>query len=532
MGKKIFGYSALFIAITVVMGNIFSASESGPTASLTEANKATLKEDYLAVKTSGISVLDNFFDVAHGYTHFLETEEGAEYALSSSVPFVVDDAGNTIIFKNREAGHVTFADAAGLINFDAQADFIAEVHQDGGLIGEVDLLPPHSVTGMLTPSKNHFGATHYFKDVNHTITAKNYENRTDGEFDTIPVALLRFGELSLERNVTYSKPYSELKTSLHNWNGVNLGFRVTKNSGVNIQESPDFVDFSVESLALSSDFNAETLDYTFESTLNNVVVLTEEESWFSEEIERTHLQLPVVDSTMTIKKESGEGVVEYSGHVSDFVLNYNGKKGSFGKFSVAQTTTGMNVDELQAYYAFLGTSLRAGIEEELFGEVSETLRLEVAELVKRMMSEKFVSDFSMVSTLENGNSASMKGVMDLNENYAAVALDDMADFGALLEAVNSMHIEISVPKAYIVDQVFTAQTLFDEDFENKDPAAARKEIDEGITMGYMFMAMMLPQDYKLYDAAKEIFSVVIDYDGTVFTINGVALDLDEVTRLF
>ena len=313
---------------------------------------------------------------------------------------------------------------------------------------------------------------------------------------------------------------------------MNLGFRVTKNSGVNIQESPDFVDFSVESLALSSDFNADTLDYTFESTLNNVVVLTEEESWFSEEIERTHLQLPVVDSTMTIKKESGEGVVEYSGHVSDFVLNYNGKKGSFGKFSVAQTTTGMNVDELQAYYAFLGTSLRAGIEEELFGEVSETLRLEVAELVKRMMNEKFVSDFSMVSTLENGNSASMKGVMDLNENYAAVALDDMTDFGALLEAVNSMHIEISVPKAYIVDQVFTAQTLFDEDFENKDPAAARKEIDEGITMGYMFMAMMLPQDYKLYDAAKETFSVVIDYDGTVFTINGVALDLDEVTRLF
>ncbi|NLD09927.1 MAG: hypothetical protein GX667_10125, partial [Xanthomonadaceae bacterium] len=262
------------------------------------------------------------------------------------------------------------------------------------------------------------------------------------------------------------------------------------------------------------------------------VVLTEEESWFSEEIERTHLQLPVVDSTMTIKKEAGEGVVEYSGHVSDFVLNYNGKKGSFGNFKVAQTTTGMNVDELQAYYAFLGTSLRAGIEEELFGEVSETLRLEVAELVKRMMSEKFVSDFSMVSTLENGNSASMKGVMDLNENYAAVVLDDMADFGALLEAVNSMHIEISVPKAYIVDQVFTAQTLFDEDFENKDPAAARKEIDEGITMGYMFMAMMLPQDYKLYDAAKETFSVVIDYDGTVFTINGVALDLDEVTRLF
>ena len=54
MGKKIFGYSALFIAITVVMGNIFSASESGPTASLTEANKDTLKEAYLSVKTSGI----------------------------------------------------------------------------------------------------------------------------------------------------------------------------------------------------------------------------------------------------------------------------------------------------------------------------------------------------------------------------------------------------------------------------------------------------------------------------------------------
>lgn len=523
-GHTRFGRTLFALGLTALLsGQLLYAKVSAD-------EKANSQENYTKVKAKN-SILQALFEARYDYTQFAETKEGADYSLTTLIPIEVETDEFGLHIKNIETGTLSFK--GNDINFEGLASLTLDIIEDGEFSGSVDLIPAHDYKATLTPKNKRFIATHTLKDIDTNITPLDEE----GEVDTYNEDLIANAKVThfetKDETIFTDNEYNQLKTKTSHWQGTGLSFTLRED-----EENDPALKLTVDKIEHSNQLDEEKVTLELAQAFEGFTFMFKDDSPYSS-VENLKINFPKANYQLKLAKDQDpktKAQAAFSSKLDDIIVGIDERESSFGSLEINQTGNGYQIDSMSEFLGKIGQVFRIGMAlEGADDEKKEELNAEYAAIVQSLMQENSTAYFEIISRLVTDDTFHLEANYALNKKYfeAIGGLSDPEDFDleALLEGIDEFKLSLTIPQNYLVEQAVSGQALYDQNFVEANREQAKQSIKDTIEMGYMFLSMSMPDDYKLYDETSKTFKAVILYQNGNLTLNGVPLDLNEFAQM-
>lgn len=498
-------------------------------AKVSADEKANSKENYTKVKTKN-SILQTLFNAHHDYTQFAETKDGADYSLTTLIPIEVEGDDFSLHFINTETGTLTFK--GDDILFEGKASLQVEGWEYGELSGLANLIPDHDYKATLTPKKKRFVSAHTLQDIDTDITPLDEDGEVDAANENL-VTNAKITHFESKDEVTFTdNEYNQLETKSSHWQGAGLGFTMGET------EDDPKVKLTLDNIEHSSQLDEKTVTLSLTQALEGFALRYQDDSPYSA-TKNIKINFPKASYQLNLAKDidpKTNAQATFMGKLDDIIVQFDERESSFGSLEINQAGSGYQIDSMSEFLDKIGQIFRIGMAlEGADAEEKEKLNAEYAAIVQSLMQEESSAYFEVISRLQTNDTFHLEGNYALNKKYfeAIGSLSDPEDFDldALLEGIDEFKLSLIIPQNYLVEQAVSGQALYDPSFSEANRELAKQNIKDTIEMGYMFLAMSMPEDYKLYDESSKTFKAVILYQNGDLTLNGIPLDLGDFAQM-
>lgn len=117
--------------------------------------------------------------------------------------------------------------------------------------------------------------------------------------------------------------------------------------------------------------------------------------------------------------------------------------------------------------------------------------------------------------------------LNFTKEYAPLTPLSPLELYSFFTAFTTFELEINLPKAYLLHQgALLAETLKGVDYNE-----SYQGLDESLMVGYLFLSLLLPQDYKFYNAKEQLFWLKLTWRDGELTLNDYPITEQELFEI-